>query len=91
MRKGESERIHLKQLFQYTKFRSRSAEDIHNTLSTRINGSDTITALAPIDKISVEQINENQDKVTFIYDDYSYYMIMTWAKSENGFTLVEVE
>ena len=61
---------------------------ILKTFNVKVHGSANVTIIPPIQNIKIERIDETHDKVTFIYDDYTFVGVITWKPCVNGMNFV---
>lgn len=78
----------IKNAFIHSVFLKRDKEFILKTLSTKIHGSVNVSIMPPISSIEVERVDDTHDKVTFIYNDYTFVGIITWKPCANGMNFV---
>lgn len=78
----------IKNAFFHSVFLKRDKEFILKTLNTKIHGSANVSIMPPISSIEVERVDDTHDKVTFIYDDYTFVGIITWKPCANGMNFV---
>lgn len=78
----------IKNAFIHSIFLKRDKETILNTLNTKVHGSNNVSIMPHIPSIEVERVDDTHDKVTFIYDDYSFVGIITWKPCANGMNFV---
>lgn len=78
----------IKNAFIHSIFLKRDKETILNTLNTKVHGSNNVSIMPHIPSIEVEKVDDTHDKVTFIYDDYSFVGIITWKPCANGMNFV---
>lgn len=78
----------IKNAFIHSIFLKRDKEFIIKTLNTKVHGSNNVSIIPPIQKVEVEKIDDTHDKVTFIYDDYTFVGVITWKPCANGMNFV---
>ena len=79
----------IEDIFLYTIFYGRDAESIKERLNTKARVSKA-SFIPKVESLLVNKIDETHDKLTFIYDDISFDVVITWKKSSSGFVLIEI-
>ena len=78
----------IKNAFIHTVFLKRDKEFIIKTFNTKVHGSNNVSVIPYIQNIEVEKIDDTHDKVTFVYDDYTFVGVITWKLCANGMNFV---
>lgn len=78
----------IKNAFIHSIFLKRDKEFILKTLNTKVHGSANVSIVPPITSIEVERVDDTHDKVTFVYDDYTFVGVITWKPCANGMNFV---
>lgn len=85
---GDSVKKVINNAFVNTIFMERTPKALHEAFSKNVDGSNNISILPSINNMYLEYIDENHDKVAFLYDDYVFDGIITWRKSTNNLNYV---
>lgn len=70
----------------------RTKQSIVNLLSSKFGQSDT-NILPKLGEVEIENLNENQDKLKIIYDDFTIIGTITWRLADNksDFVIVKID
>lgn len=84
---------HIDTLFRNNVCRGgRTKKGIVTLLSSKFGHSDT-NILPKLGEVEIENLNENQDKVKIIYDDFTIIGTITWRLADNksDFVIVKID
>jgi len=85
---GDSLKSSINEVFRHCVFRGRDKKTVINTLRTKVHGSGNVYILPLFKDVELERLDEEHDKMTVQFDDYSFSGIITWKLSHDGRSFV---
>lgn len=81
MKIGDSIKKEINKIFQNTKFRGRTVQDVMSNVNAMRCGK---SVMGTVEDMSISDVDELHSSMTLTWDDYQISGIITWRKSTDG-------